>query len=436
MNVWEMRTLRQGPRWREPRRIEVWARRAVVGALGRLRTGRVILHEGASTLELGAGDAGSEIEVFDPQFYVLAARSGAIGAAEAYRKGFWEADDLTSLFRIFVRRIGHESAWERRLAWIGSLPGYVRHALRRNGRLDSRRNIERHYDLGNDFFECFLDSTLTYSCGVFESPVSSMREASEAKLRRMARILDLRPGMRVLEIGSGWGSFAIQTAKDHDVRVTSVTLSKEQHREAVRRVRAAGLENKVEIRLQDYRDVSERFDRVASIEMIEAIGHHRLGEFFATVDRLLDPDGALALQAITMPDQGYRDYLRRTDVIRHFIFPGSCCPARSALIEAATRNSTLRTVHLEEIGPHYATTLRHWREAFVDRLEDIQSRGYPAEFLRLWHFYLCYCEAGFAERHVGNVQMMFAKPGFRGRLPSDPAREGEFPKEERLAVSA
>jgi len=419
MSSWEIAPLRETGSRREDRAVDRLARRAVFAAFSRLSQGRILLKEGAGEHFFGAGEFSATIEVFDSRFYSLVARSGAIGAAEAYSRGYWESESLVDLFRIFVRRIGKESALESRVAWIGSVPGYFRQLLRRNGRRDSRRNIEAHYDLGNDFFELFLDPSLTYSSGIFETPLASLEEASEAKLRRIALKLGLRPGMRVAEIGCGWGSFATLAAREFGCHVTGVTLSKQQHAEAMRRVRESGLDDRVQILLKDYRDLEGSFDRIASIEMVEAIGHARLGEYFATCSRLLKPDGLMVIQAITMPDQGYEQYLRRTDVIRHHIFPGSNCPSRTALLEAASRHSPLRAVHLGEIGPHYATTLRLWRERFVNRLPDALSLGYPREFLRLWHFYLCYCEAGFAERHVGNVQIVLAMPAYRGSLEFD-----------------
>lgn len=355
------------------------------------------------------------IHVNDPRFYRLVSLRGALGAADAYRKGYWDSDDLTELFRIFARRIGRESNAERRLSWLTSIPSYLRHVLRGNGRRGARRNIKEHYDLGNEFFELFLDPTLTYSCGIFEGQQTDLQAASETKLRRICDMLRLRPGQSVLEIGSGWGSFAILAAREYGCKITTVTLSQNQQAEADRRVRLAGVENLVEVRLQDYRDVGGTYDRIVSIEMIEAIGHSRLGEFFAHCSRLLAPDGAMALQVITMPDQGYSAYLRRTDVIREYVFPGSNCPSRSAVLRAATLRSDLRMTRLEEIGHHYAVTLRHWREAYLERLDQARGMGYSEEFLRMWHFYLSYCEAGFAERHVGNVQMVFSKPRFEER---------------------
>jgi cyclopropane-fatty-acyl-phospholipid synthase len=412
MTDWELSALRSRTQPKPATFLQQRARQALFHALQSLTSGRIAVREGEACREFGTGSETAEITVFDPRFYTAVVRGGAIGAAESYSRGEWESDNLTRLFRIFVRRIGHESSLERAVAWLGSFPAYVGHMLRRNGRLNSRRNIEAHYDLGNDFFRLFLDPSMTYSSGIFTSAGATLHDASIAKLRQIGRKLDLASGMHVLEIGCGWGSFAIQTARDYNVKVTGVTLSPSQHREALRRVKDAGLQDRVEILLKDYRDLHGSFDRIASIEMVEAIGNHRLPEFFGTADRLLAADGVLVMQAITMPDQGYRQYLRRTDVIRHLIFPGSCCPARTALLNAAAASSTLRCMELEEIGPHYAATLGHWRRNLVANFDAALKLGYSPELLRLWHLYLCYCEAGFAEGHVGDVQITFAKPGY------------------------
>jgi cyclopropane-fatty-acyl-phospholipid synthase len=395
------------------------AREALLRALAALQSGQVQVEDAGGRHLLGTSDPDAPlragIRVHHPRFYRLVAMQGALGAAESYRQGDWDADDLTTLFRVFVRRVGQESAGERRLAWLFTLGAYLTHLLRGNGRAGARRNIEAHYDLGNDFFALFLDPTLTYSCGVFESPSVSLQQASETKLRMVCDKLGLRPDHHVLEIGSGWGSFAILAAREYGCRVTTVTLSRRQQEEAATRIRQAGLSERVSVRLQDYRDVGGQFDRIVSIEMIEAVGHARLGQFFAKCSELLRPDGAMAMQSITMPDQGYEAYLRRTDFIRHYIFPGGSCPSRTALLTAATRRSDLRLTHLEEIGDHYALTLKRWRMAFVERYDEARALGYPEEFLRLWHFYLCYSEAGFLERHVGDVQLVFAKPSYTER---------------------
>ncbi|MBX3114152.1 MAG: class I SAM-dependent methyltransferase [Fimbriimonadaceae bacterium] len=419
MSSWEMADLNKGVSATRAAVFDAFCRRILLTVLSRVRHGEISLIENDSVVRLGEQDDAElavQIKVNDPRFYRLAVVGHSLGVAEAYRRGYWEADDLTTLIRIFARRRGFEPRAEKFIAQLSTIPRFFLHILKRNNRSNSKRNIQAHYDLGNEFFELFLDETLTYSCGIFERPETSLEEASKAKLRRICEKLDLKPGMSVVEIGSGWGSFAIFAAREYGCNVVSVTLSAEQCKEANKRIAAAGLEHLAEVRLMDYRDLTGKYDRLVSIEMIEAIGHARMREYFKKCASLLAPDGLMALQAITMPDQGNKDYLRRTDFIQQYVFPGSNCPSRLAILEAATKSSDLRALHLEEIGTHYATTLARWRERFVRSIPEVMLQGYSPEFIRVWHYYLCYCEGGFAEQYVGDVQMIFSKPRFRGEL--------------------
>lgn len=419
MSSWEMADLNKGVSATKATVFDAFCRRILLTVLSRIRHGVISLIENDSVVRLGERDDAElavQIKVNDPRFYRLAVVGHSLGVAEAYRRGFWEADDLTTLIRIFARRRGFEYRAEKFIAQISTIPRFILHILKRNNRSNSKRNIQAHYDLGNEFFELFLDETLTYSCGIFERPEMSLEEASKAKLRRICEKLDLKPGMSVVEIGSGWGSFAIFAAREYGCNVVSVTLSAEQCKEANKRIAEAGLEHLAVVQLMDYRDLTGKYDRLVSIEMIEAIGHARMREYFKKCASLLAPDGLMALQAITMPDQEYKDYLWRTDFIQQYVFPGSNCPSRLAILEAATKSSDLRAVHMEEIGTHYATTLARWRERFVRSIPEVMLQGYSPEFIRVWHYYLCYCEGGFAERYVGDVQMIFSKPRFRGEL--------------------
>ncbi|QYK51991.1 MAG: class I SAM-dependent methyltransferase [Fimbriimonadaceae bacterium] len=419
MNSWEMADLNKGVSARKASAIDTFCKRILLTALSRIRHGEICLIEDDLVIKLGEQDDAElavQIKVNDPRFYRLAVFGHSLGVAEAYRRGYWEADDLTTLIRIFARRRGFESRAEKFIAQVSTVPRLILHLLKRNTRSNSKRNIQAHYDLGNEFFELFLDETLTYSCGIFERTEMSLEEASKAKLRRICEKLDLKPGMSVVEIGSGWGSFAIFAAREYGCHIVSVTLSAEQCKEANKRIAEAGLAHLAEVRLMDYRDLPGKYDRLVSIEMIEAIGHSRMREYFNKCASLLASDGLMALQAITMPDQGYKDYLRRTDFIQQYVFPGSNCPSRSAIIEAATKSSDMRAIHLEEIGTHYATTLARWRERFVRSIPEVMLQGYSPEFIRVWHYYLCYCEGGFAEQYVGDIQMIFSKPRFRGEL--------------------
>jgi cyclopropane-fatty-acyl-phospholipid synthase len=285
------------------------------------------------------------------------------------------------------------------------------HWLRRNTRAGSRRNIAAHYDLGNDFFALFLDASMMYSCALFEDPAATLAEAQRAKLDAVCRKLALGPGDHVLEIGTGWGGFALHAASRYGCRVTTTTISRNQHELARERVRAAGLEARVTLLLEDYRDLRGRYDKLVSIEMIEAIGHQYFGEFFRRCDALLAPGGRMLLQAITIADQRYEAARDEVDFIKRYIFPGCCIPSVTALARAMTASSTLRIEHLEDIGPHYATTLARWRDNLLGNAARVRALGLPESFLRMWVFYLCYCEAGFAERALGDVQAVLRKGG-------------------------
>lgn len=389
------------------------ARRAVLSRLGRVAEGDLTVVDGGEVHRFGRrGDPlRATITVHDPRFWGAIASGGTNGAAEAFMDGWWSADDLVATVRIAARAGGGAAALEAgRLAPARWIEGIV-HALRRNTRRGARRNIEAHYDLGNDFYALFLDETLSYSCAIFEPAAATLREASEAKIDRACRRLGLRPGMRLLEIGSGWGALAIRAARDFGARVTTTTLSREQHALATERVRAAGVADRVEVLLEDYRDLRGTYDRIVSIEMIEAVGWEYYEEFFRVCGERLAPDGLALIQSITIRDQVYERAKREVDFIKKHVFPGGCIPSVTALVGAATRASDLGLVGLEEIGLHYATTLRHWRERFLARRAEAAALGHGERFLRLWEYYLAYCEGGFLERYIGNAQLLFAKPG-------------------------
>jgi len=277
----------------------------------------------------------------------------------------------------------------------------------------SRRNISAHYDLGNDFFRLFLDDTLMYSAGVFETPEATMEEASIAKIDRICRKLELGPDDHLLEIGTGWGGFAIHAARHYGCRVTTTTISEAQHQLARERIIEAGLEDRIELLREDFRNLTGQYDKLVSIEMIEAIGEANIGRFFAVCNGLLKPHGKMLLQSITIADNLYEGYRRSVDFIQRYIFPGGFLPSVASLCHAVGRNSDMRLFHLEDIGPHYAETLKRWRQQFNTNLTAIRALGYPPEFIRMWEFYLCYCEGGFLERATGDVQMLLVKSGDR-----------------------
>jgi cyclopropane-fatty-acyl-phospholipid synthase len=286
--------------------------------------------------------------------------------------------------------------------------------MNRNSRDGSRRNIAAHYDLGNALFELFLDPTMAYSCALFESADATLEQASIAKFDAVCRKLDLRPTDHLLEIGTGWGGLAIHAARHYGCKVTTTTISRQQHAMAAERIAAAGLSDRIELRLDDYRDLQGQYDKLVSIEMIEAVGHQYLASYLAKCASLLKPDGAFLLQAITLQDQIYEDALERVDFIQRYVFPGSFIPSITAITCAATTATDLKVARLEDIGPHYARTLHLWRENFFANIAQVRELGYPEEFIRLWDYYLCYCEGGFEERQLGDVHMLLVKPDWRG----------------------
>jgi cyclopropane-fatty-acyl-phospholipid synthase len=386
------------------------AERALRSRLAALRAGALVLREGGGAATFGDPAAAPlEIVVRDRRFYAAVILGGSLGAAEAYTQGWWTTGDLTGVVRLLLRNRGTlerlDGAWARGAGLLRRL-GY---RLQRNTPRGSRRNIRAHYDLGNEFFALFLDDTLTYSCGLFERPDASLRDASIAKYDRMAALLDLRPGDHVVEIGTGWGGFAVHAARRFGCRVTTTTISAQQARLARQRVADAGLADRVTVLERDYRDLEGAYDKLVSIEMIEAVGHEYVGPFFAKCSALLKPSGRAAIQAITIPDERY-DYARReVDFIKRYIFPGGCLPSLAVLRRAAAATD-LRLERVDEIGLHYAETLRRWRADFTRNREAVAALGFDERFRRIWEFYFCYCEGAFLERAIGDVQLAYAKP--------------------------
>ncbi|HNK31282.1 MAG TPA: cyclopropane-fatty-acyl-phospholipid synthase family protein [Plasticicumulans sp.] len=396
-------------------------RRVVFQRLRGLARGRLILVDADGQHSFGPGGHGPQVrvEILDPGVWARIALRGTVGVGEAYVDGGWRADDLTALVRLFVLNKPVMDGMERGLARLALPLLKLWHWLHPNTRHGSRANIAAHYDLGNAFYQTFLDETLMYSCALFEHPGMSLAEASQAKNERICRKLGLRAGDHVLEIGTGWGGFALHAAGRHGCRVTTTTISREQYELARERVAAAGLGNRVTVLFEDYRELAGRYDQLVSIEMIEAVGHRWFDTYFRTCSRLLAPDGQMLLQAITIRDQEYARTKRSVDFIQRHVFPGGCLPSVQALADTVARVTDLRALHLEDIGPHYATTLRHWRERFLANLDRVRALGFDDTFLRLWEYYLCYCEGGFAERYLGTVQLLLAKPECRRAvLPS------------------
>ena len=384
-------------------------RQLVFSQLRRLRRGTLDLHEAGKRHSFGDDDGPAVwVEVRDPRFYRAMTFGGHLGVAEAYVDRWWDCNDLTGLVRILLRNRDVLDGMETGLARLMQPARKMIHALHRNTPAGSRRNISAHYDLSNEFFSLLLDDTLTYSCGIFERPESTLREASVAKHDRICQLLSLRSDDHVLEIGTGWGGFALHAATEYGCRVTTTTISDNQFREVSRRIAAAGMSRRITLLQRDYRDLEGKFDRLVSIEMIEAVGHQYLETFFRKCAGLLEQDGIMALQSITILPQYYDRALREVDFIKQHIFPGSFIPSLPVLLRAA-RKAGLRSRAIDQVGPHYAETLRRWRKNFVANWERIRALGFSEEFGRLWEFYFCYCEGGFREGTVDNVQLAFAK---------------------------
>ncbi len=343
---------------------------------------------------------------------------GSVGLCDSYMERLWDCDDLVALTRIAARNVRALDDLRRALApLLIPFQRWLRW-LARNTPRRSRRQIAAHYDLGNELFALFLDATMTYSCAVFASPSTTLEEASLAKLEMVCAKLDLGPRDHVLEIGTGWGGFAVYAAQRYGCRVTTTTISREQHAYAAERVRAAGLADRVTVLLEDYRDrakLGQRgcYDKLVSIEMIEAVGWQLLPAFLRRCSELLRPDGAMLLQAIVIDDRAYHVEKASKSFINTYIFPGGCLPSLEAISRSLARATDLRAVHLEDITPHYAETLAHWRRRFLAASARLAELGYDERFRRLWELYLCYCEGGFRERRIQDVQLLLAKPRYR-----------------------
>jgi len=414
-------------------------RRLLFSRLEKLTQGEVVIEsvsEGNSNqFRFGDPDAdlSAKVTVHNPRFYRRMVLGGGLGAAESLFDGDWECDDLTALVRIFIRNMRVADRLDRGLASSRSLVARGQHWLKRNTPLGAKRNIHKHYDLGNEFFALFLDDTMNYSSGVFPSADCSMEEASLEKMDRICRKLDLKPTDHLLEIGSGWGGLAIHAAEQFGCRVTTTTISAEQYRQVNASIKTNGLEDRVQCLQQDYRHFTGSYDKIVSVEMIEAVGHRYFDTYFRAAAARLKPKGAMLMQAIVIGDDRYQQHLRSVDFIRRYVFPGGCLPSISVLTQSAAKFG-LRLQHLEEITPHYAETLRRWRTAFTEHLDEARTIGFSEHFLRLWNYYFCYCEAAFEERQVGNVQILLAprEHASDGTKVTDAASDGEFSTQQRV----
>ena len=390
------------------------ARAMVIKQFSKLTKGQLLVQEKDANYIFGHKDnsfpISANINVLSNEMYSEIAAKGINGAAEAFVKGFWSSDNLTELIRIFVRNRETANQIEGGIAKLATGLFYLQHSLRRNNQKGSLRNITAHYDLSNDLFETFLDETKMYSCAIFEKESNSLKQASINKIKRICQKLDLSSKDHVLEIGTGWGGFAIYATQNFGCKVTTTTISQKQYEYTLKKVKTLGLENKINILQKDYRELTGRFDKLVSIEMIEAVGHQYYHDFFKKCNQLLIPEGRMLLQSIIITDFLYEEAKQFADFIKTYIFPGSCIPSISKLCESTAKATDMRLFHLEDLTPHYAKTLNHWRHQFTNNIEKVRALGFSEEFIRLWNFYFCYCEGGFIERQIGAVQMLFTKP--------------------------
>jgi cyclopropane-fatty-acyl-phospholipid synthase len=400
------------------------ARRTMLALLGRTRGGCLhVVEADGNHLRFGEPDAGLHVTVWvhSPKVWRQILR-GSTGLAETYSAGLWDTDDLVGLVRIAARNVTTFDDWRRRFRSVLAPAQRVARMVPRNDLLGSRRNIAAHYDLGNDLFSLFLDPTMMYSCALFEDPGATLEQAQVAKLDRICRQLRLTESDHLLEIGTGWGSMAVHAAANYGCRVTTTTISREQHDLAVERVAAAGLSDRVTVLLEDYRDLRGQYDKLVSIEMIEAVGWQYFDTYFEACSRLLRPEGLMLLQAITIDERAYEGEKASKSFINTHIFPGGCLPSLEVIHRCVSRATDMRTVWLDDITAHYAETLRRWRAAFLAKAEEADALGYDQGFRRMWDIYLAYVEAGFRECRIGDVQMLLAKPRFRSELPIVAAR--------------
>jgi cyclopropane-fatty-acyl-phospholipid synthase len=386
------------------------SRRVLERALARIEDGALELRTPDGVRRFGDEHAEAVVfDVHDPRWFARLARSGRLAVGEGYQAGEWSSPDLAGLVALLARN--QDQVFGRPpLSLLAGLGRLVPHVELPRGLRRTERDVHAHYDLGNAFFSLWLDDSMTYSCALFETPDSTLAEAQQAKYRALAEATHIGPRDRVLEIGTGWGGFALHLARERGCRVTTATISRQQHALATQRVHEAGLADRIDVVYSDYRGLTGSYSRIVSIEMIEAIGHRQLETYFATIDRLLAPDGFAGIQAILVPDQRYQTYRRQRDWIRKHIFPGGMLPSLEAITTAARRSSDLMVHDVRELGPHYARTLREWRERFLARRAEVEALGLDVHFQRTWEYYLAFCEGAFATHALRDAQLVLTRP--------------------------
>ena len=396
---------------KKPKFLTKIFRKLVLNKFNNMKHGYIHIKDTQKEYKIGndKSDLRVNLEITSDEFYVLIGSGGLMGASEAYALGLWKVDDLVKLIQIMVRNKDLMDNIDSGLSSIIKPINKWIHYRRQNTLIGSKKNIVAHYDLSNEFYSLWLDRTMTYSCGIFKNNTTTMEEASIEKLDRICKKLNLSKDDSVLEIGTGWGSFAIHAAKNYGCKITTTTISDAQYNFAKNRIEEEGLQDKITLLNKDYRLLEGQYDKIASIEMIEAVGHKNVKTYFRKVSSLLKDNGLFAMQGITYNDQNFDVYKNSVDFINKYIFPGSCLISVSQVSEIIKKNTSMLFVDLEDITSHYATTLRIWRENFFKQLPKIKELGFSDSFINLWEFYFVYCEAGFIEKNIGDYQFVFSK---------------------------
>lgn len=396
---------------------KAWARSMILKHLGTMQRGQLVIKENGEKIVYGDQSDNvelvAELTIVDIDTYSALALNGVIGAGESYMEGHWTSPDLVKVIRFFVINMQTLDAMDGERTWLSRMGMWLLDRVNRNTIARAQKNISAHYDLGNDFFSLFLDQTMMYSSAVFADEKISLYEASNAKLETICQQLKLNADDHLVEIGTGWGGMAIYAAQNYGCRVTTTTISQEQFDFATQRVNDLGLNDQVTVLMQDYRKLTGRYDKLVSIEMIEAVGRQYFSEYFSRCADLLKPDGLMLIQAITIADQRYDQATKAVDFIQRYIFPGGCLPSVNIIGHHVASNTDMMIISLSDIGRDYAITLERWREQFLEKLETVRSQGFDERFIRMWEYYLCYCEGGFRERVISTAQIVMAKPDYR-----------------------
>ena len=385
--------------------------------LSQIKDAHIIIKDGKSINKFGKpGNLSAKINILDTVFYKNIILGGTIGASESFIRGEWSSPNLTNVIRVLARNTEAQDKLENLFTLLSQPFLKVMHKLNENSVRGSKKNISRHYDLSNDFFSLFLDKNMMYSSAIYKSRKASLEDASTNKLDVICKKLNLKKTDHVIEIGTGWGGFAIYAAKNYGCKVTTTTISIEQYKFAKQKIKEAGLGKKIKVLLKDYRLLKGQYDKLVSIEMIEAVGYQFYDEYFKIISQLLKNDGEALIQAITIKDQRYSKAIQSVDFIQKYIFPGSCIPSITAIQNSLTSSTDLVINDIRDIGHHYARTLADWRKRFLKNKQEIRKLGFDDKFLRMWLFYFAYCEGGFEEKVISDIHLHITKPGYRNSI--------------------